>query len=69
MKPATRELLKKYLLSYSVQLSDVVALNKALKKERITTEELVEEIGTIMRENRVVVPVYNEKEYERSVSC
>ena len=69
MKTATRELLKKYLLSYSVQLSDVVALNKALKKERITTEELVEEIGAIMRENRVVVPVYNEKEYERSVSC
>jgi hypothetical protein len=69
MKPATRELLKKYLLSYSVQLSDVVALNKALKKERITTEELVEEIGAIMRENRVIVPVYNEKEYERSVSC
>jgi len=69
MKPATRDILKKYILSYSVQLSDVVALNKALKKERITTEELVEEIGTIMRENRVVVPVYNEKEYERSVSC
>ena len=69
MKPATRELLKKYLLSYSVQLSDVVALNKALKKERITTEELVGEIGAIMRENRVIVPVYNEKDYERSVSC
>ena len=69
MKTATRELLKKYLLSYSVQLSDVVALNKALKKERITTEKLVEEIGAIMREHRVIVPVYNEKEYERSVSC
>ena len=69
MKPATKDLLKKYLLSYSVQLSDVVALNKALKKERITTEELVGEIGAIMRENRVIVPVYNEKDYERSVSC
>jgi len=69
MKPATRELLKKYLLSYSVQLSDVVALNKSLKKDKVTTEELVEEIGAIMRENRVIVPVYNEKEYERSVSC
>jgi hypothetical protein len=69
MKSATRELLKKYLLSFSVQLSDVVALNKALKKERITTEELIEEIGAIMRENRTIVPVYNEKDYERSVSC
>lgn len=69
MKPATRELLKKYLLSYSVQLSDVVALNKALKKDKVTTEELVGEIGAIMRENRVIVPVYNEKDYERSVSC
>jgi len=69
MKPATRELLKKYLLSYSMQLSDVVALNKALKKDKVTTEELVGEIGAIMRENRVIVPVYNEKDYERSVSC
>ena len=69
MKPATRELLKKYLLSYSMQLSDVVALNKALKKDKVTTEDLVGEIGAIMRENRVIVPVYNEKDYERSVSC
>jgi hypothetical protein len=52
-----------------VQLSDVVALNKALKKDKVTTEELVEAIGAIMKENRVTVPVYNEKEYERSVSC
>lgn len=61
--------MKEYILSFSVQLSDVVALNKALKKDKVTTEELVEEIGRIMRDSRVVVPVQNERDYERSVSC
>lgn len=69
MKPATKKILKKYVLSFSVQLSDVVALHKALKKDKVTTEELVEEIGRIMRDSRVVVPVQNERDYERSVSC
>lgn len=61
--------MKEYILSFSVQLSDVVALNKALKKDKVTAEELVEEIGAIMRENRVAVPLHNERDYERSVSC
>jgi len=69
MKEKTRALLKEYILSFSMDLSKVKAMELLLRKEKVTTDELVEEIGRIMKESRVVVPVYNEKDYERDVSC